>query len=114
MFIIRTLTASNSAAAYIRDGETFYTDTVQEAMDVISGETYSPMTGDTVKLFRDVTDESDVKVEIDREIDLNGKTLKTKMTVEDCKVTVKNGTLQAYTDDYAMWKSAIAADVTGI
>ena len=38
VYIIRTLTASNSAAAYIRDGETFYTDTVQEAMDVISGE----------------------------------------------------------------------------
>lgn len=111
VYIIRTLTASNSAAAYIRDGETFYTDTVQEAMDVISGETYSPKTGDTVKLCRDVTDESDVKVEINREIDLNGKMLKTKMTIEDCTVTVKNGTLQAYTNDYALVVSD-KADVT--
>ena len=102
VYIIRTLTASNSAAAYIRDGETFYTDTVQEAMDVITGETYSPKTGDTVKLFRDVTDESEVKVEINRTIDLNGHKLETKMTVEDCTVTVKNGTLQSYTNDYAL------------
>ena len=101
VYIIRTLTAANSAAAYIRDGETFYTDTVQEAMDVISGESYSPKTGDTVKLFKDV-EEEEVKVGIDRTIDLNGHTLMTKMTAEGCKVTVKNGTLQAYTDDYAM------------
>ena len=101
VYIIRTLTASNSAAAYIRDGETFYTDTVQEAMDVITGETYSPKTGDTVKLFKDV-EEEEVKVGIDRTIDLNGHKLETKMTVEDCTVTVKNGTLQSYTDDYAL------------
>ena len=81
VYIIRTLTASNSAAAYIRDGETFYTDTVQEAMDVITGETYSPKTGDTVKLFRDVTDESEVKVE---RVEFRGKSSKFK--VEKFKV----------------------------
>ena len=102
-YIIRTLTASNSAAAYIRDGDTFYTDTVQEAMTVITGETYSPKTGDTVKLFKDIipetTDEKTITVGINRTIDLNKHLLKTKLTVKGCTVTIKNGTMMPYTND---------------
>ena len=110
IYTIKELTASNAAAAYLRDGNTFYTETVQEAMDEISNESYSPKDDDTVKLLKDV-DEETIKVEIPRTIDLNKHTLKTKMTVEGCKVTVKNGNLQSHTYDYALMVEK-GADVT--
>ena len=110
IYTIMELTASNAAAAYLRDGDTFYTETMQEAMDVISGETYSPKNDDTVKLLKDV-DEETIQVEIPRIIDLNKHTLKTKMTVEGCKVTIKNGNLQSHTYDYALLVEK-GADVT--
>lgn len=115
IYTILQLTESNAAAAYIRpNGDVFYTETLQEAMTVL-GKTYSPKTGDTVKLFKDITpdttDESTITVAIDRTIDLNGHLLKTMMTVSGCTVTVKNGTLQSYSDDYA-FVTGEEADVT--
>ena len=72
-------------------------------MTVISGETYSPKTGDTVKLFKDITpettDEKTITVGINRTIDLNKHLLKTKLTVKGCTVTIKNGTMMPYTND---------------
>lgn len=102
IYTIIELTESNSVAAYIRDGgTTFYTESVQEAMTVDNTVSYTPKSGDTVKLFRDV-DEETITVEIPRDIDLNGHTLKTKMTIEGCEVTIKNGNLNSYTYDYAL------------
>ena len=106
VYTIYNLDASNAAAAYIRDGNTFYTESLGEAMKKVSTETYSPKSGDTVILFKDITEkttnEETVTVGMDRIIDLNGHILKTKMTVTDCDVTVKNGTLQSYTNDFAL------------
>lgn len=110
IYTIYELTASNAVAAYIRDNETFYTESVQEAMNEISGEYYSPKNDDTVKLFKDA-EETAVSVAIPRVIDLNKHTLKTEMTVTGCKVTIKNGTLQSYTDDNALIVGE-GADVT--
>lgn len=113
VYVIRVLTASNSAAAYIRDGKTFYTDTVQEAMTELPSKDYSPKTGDTVKLMKDIntTADKEILVEMGRTIDLNQHKLYTKMTVKGCTVTIKNGTLQAYTDDTALVVDA-GANVT--
>ncbi len=106
IYVIRELTASNAAAAYIRDGETFYTESLQEAMNVLASKTYSPKSGDVVKLCKDIVDEETVTVPIARTIDLNGHTLKTELTVEGCAVTLKNagkaGSLQAYSNGYAL------------
>ena len=114
VYIIRTLTADNAAAAYIRDGVTFYTDTLKEAMTVTS-EPYSPNSGDTVKLFKDITpettDEDVINIGIDRTIDLNNHLLRTKLVVKGCTVAIQNGTLQPYTNDYVLVVDE-GADVT--
>ena len=114
VYIIRTLTADNAAAAYIRDGVTFYTDTLKEAMTVTS-EPYSPNSGDTVKLFKDITPETTnedvINIGIDRTIDLNNHLLRTKLVVKGCTVAIQNGTLQPYTNDYVLVVDE-GADVT--
>lgn len=114
VYIIRTLTAENAAAAYIRDGVTFYTDTLKEAMTVTS-ESYSPNTGDTVKLFKDITpettDEDVIKIGINRTIDLNNHLVRTRFEVKGCIVTFKNGTMKPYTNDYVLVVDE-GADVT--
>ncbi len=105
VYIIRTLTAENAAAAYIRDGVTFYTDTLKEAMTVTS-ESYSPNTGDIVKLFKDITPETTnedvINIGINRTIDLNNHLVRTRFEVKGCIVTFKNGTMKPYTNDYVL------------
>lgn len=107
VFVIYTLNANNAAACYIRkSGAVYYTETVQEAMDVI-GKPYSPKNGDTVKLYRDVKEEDQVIVSgINREIDLNGHLLKTKLGIDNSEVKIRNsgsaGFLEAYDNGFAL------------
>lgn len=115
VYTIYKLTADTAPAGYIRNNLIYYTESVQEAMDVILKD-YGPKDGDTVRILKDIESEPAILIDdIDRTLDLNGHTLKTQLTVKDSTVTIRNGgsagELTAYTDDYALIVDE-GADVT--